>query len=46
MMSKENQESFLKVGINWYNTSNDKPLSNTLFIRDFFDKCFTFQGIF
>ena len=31
-----------KTNINWYSTSNDKPLSTLLFIRDFFDKRFTF----
>ena len=35
-------ESFANVRINWYSTSNDEPLSNPLFIRDFFDKRFTF----
>ena len=37
-----NEEKLTKVGINWYSTSNDKLLSNPLFIRDFFSKCFTF----
>ena len=40
-MSNE-EKSFSKTSINWYSTSNDKPLSNPLFIRDFFDKRFTF----
>lgn len=39
----DNEEKNLqKTNINWYSMSNDKPFSTLLFIRDFFDKCFTF----
>ena len=36
------EENFAHAVISWHSTSNDKPLSNPLFIRDFFDKRFTF----